>query len=153
MDCFVAFAPRNDVRTHLRVLAARYARVMPLNIHPQIRGRRECRALVRPQPRRVQNKKQAAVATVTPESPGIPRAMVLRLIARSPRGPGFFATVTRGCLRELDASVGASGPHDFAVRLRRLRQERHSASTASRPAFVTIARRPSIGTGWVERCR
>jgi hypothetical protein len=30
----------------------------------------------------------------------------------------------RNCFRRLDASVGASGPHDFAVRFLRLRQER-----------------------------
>ena len=47
--------------------------------------------------------------------------------------------------RQLDASVGASGPHDFAVR-----EQSHSsfdvaASTASRPASVTIAKRPSGG--------
>src|SRR5260370_24848637 len=35
------------------------------------------------------------VSQVTPESPGIPRAMVLRLITRSPRRPGFLATVAR----------------------------------------------------------
>ena len=34
--------------------------------------------------------------------------------------------------RELDASVGASGPHDFAVRVSAVRQ-RAAASTASRP--------------------
>ena len=40
---------------------------------------------MRPQPR-VQNKKHTSiVTTVTPVSPGIPRAMVLRLISRSPR--------------------------------------------------------------------
>jgi hypothetical protein len=48
---------------------------------------------------------------------------------------------------KLDASVGASGPHDFAVRLKRVRLAAPSASTASRPAFVTIASRPSVGTG------
>jgi hypothetical protein len=68
--------------------------------------------------------------------------------------------------RKLDASVGASGPHDFAVRGRlrqRLRRAWYpsaealakagsapfvigaSASTASRPAAVTIACRPSVG--------
>jgi hypothetical protein len=45
--------------------------------------------------------------------------------------------------RELDASVGAPGPHGFNVR-----NERHSsfaaaASTASHRTFVTIASRPS----------
>jgi len=44
--------------------------------------------------------------------------------------------------RELDASVGASGPHDFAVRLKRPSSESASASTASRPAFVTLRNAP-----------
>ena len=66
--------------------------------------------------------------------------------------------------RELDASVGASGPHDFAVRSNRLssacsvsltdskepalrspRAQNAAASTASLPAFVTIMMRPSVG--------
>jgi hypothetical protein len=47
---------------------------------------------------------------------------------------------------KLDTSVGASGPHDFAVRRKqRPRQKRRLASTASRPAFVTIASRPCVG--------
>ncbi|MGZ3324124.1 MAG: hypothetical protein ACXU9C_24555, partial [Xanthobacteraceae bacterium] len=39
---------------------------------------------------------------------------------------GFFATVAPEKLasQELDASIGASGPHDFAVRIRRARQQR-----------------------------
>src|ERR1700753_4127309 len=36
--------------------------------------------------------------------------------------------------RQFDASLGASGPHDFAVRIGAVRY-RHLASTASRPAF------------------
>ena len=64
------------------------------------------------------------VSQVTPETPGIPRAMVLRLISCSPRRSGSFATVAPEKLasQELDASVEASGPHDFAVRLRATRQ-------------------------------
>src|SRR5437764_14166952 len=46
---------------------------------------------------------------------------------------------------KLDASVGASEPHDFAVRLTCCSSKAPSASTASRPAFVTIAIRPSVG--------
>src|SRR6202790_3447053 len=39
------------------------------------------------------------VSQVTPDSPGTPRAMVLRLISCSPRQPGFLATVAReSCL-------------------------------------------------------
>src|SRR5256885_3707537 len=51
----------------------------------------------------------------------------------------------RKYFRQLDASVGASEPHDFAVRLTCCSSAAPSASTASRPAFVTIAIRPSVG--------
>jgi hypothetical protein len=47
-------------------------------------------------------------------------------------------------LAKLDAGVEASGPHDFAVRFA-LFVISTSASIASRPAFVTIASRPSVG--------
>jgi hypothetical protein len=60
---------------------------------------------------------------------GLPCAMALRLISCSPRRPGFLATVANELLRRLDASVGASGPHDFAVRNTRLRQEASPGKT------------------------
>jgi len=76
---------------------------------------------------------------------GLPCAMVLRLTSCSPRWPGFLATVAREKLasRELSASVGAPGPHDFAVREKPRSSVVRSASTASHRAFVTIASRPS----------
>jgi len=76
------------------------------------------------------------------KSPGIPARNGLRLIPRSPE-------IGRCCLRRrrnvhrLDASLEASGPHGFAVRkLQALSSEAPLASTASRPALVTIAIRP-----------
>jgi hypothetical protein len=43
--------------------------------------------------------------------------MALRLIRDLLGVPGFLASVARGIItRELDPSVGGSGPHDFAVR-------------------------------------
>jgi hypothetical protein len=45
---------------------------------------------------------------------------------------------------KLDASVGASGPHDFAVRKVRARQSRHSRPSHPDPTFVTIAKRPFV---------
>jgi hypothetical protein len=59
----------------------------------------------------------------------------------------LFATVApeKFASQELDASVGASGPHDFAVRFLRHSSKAPPASTASRPASVTIASRPSVG--------
>jgi len=50
----------------------------------------------------------------------------LRLISRSPRGPGSFAPVVRRTVSyDLNTSVGVSGPHDFAVRFKRARLTRH----------------------------
>jgi hypothetical protein len=90
-------------------------------------------------------KHTSIVTTVTPFSPGIPRAMVLTVsFVLSP-------VIGLSCHRrqqvttcQLDASVEASGPHDFAVRLTCCSSKAPSASTASRPAFVTIASRPSV---------
>jgi hypothetical protein len=95
----------------------------------------------------VQNKKaHEQVTTGSPVSPSIPYAMVLTVsFALSP-------VIGLSCHRrladistKLDAGVEASGPHDFAVRLKRISSSALSASTASRPAFVTIAKRPSWG--------
>ncbi len=70
-------------------------------------------------------------ATGTPESPGIParngfnslyRALPgdRALLPPSPADLFCLSPVGPTQLRELDASVGASGPHDFAVRSNRL---------------------------------
>jgi hypothetical protein len=52
----------------------------------------------------------------------------------------------------LDASVEASGPHDFAVRDTRIRLVRCCVHRISRPTFVTIARRPSCGQETRGKC-
>ena len=81
------------------------------------RGRRECRVRASPMARQ-QIKKLAAVTTGSAGSSGIPCTMVLRLIARSPRGPGCLAPVAaRFVTARLGLSVGRPGPHAFAVRL------------------------------------
>src|SRR5260221_7542288 len=74
------------------------------------------------------------VSQVTPESPGIPRAMVYGLYRALPGEPGFLATVAPEKLasQELDTSVGASGPHDFAVHMQTLSSLAPPVSTASR---------------------
>ena len=51
--------------------------------------------------------------------------------------------------RKLDASVGASGPHDFTVRLSAARQAAPSASTASPAALMTLRNAPL----WHETAR
>ena len=70
----------------------------------------------------------------------------LRLIARSPRRSGFLVTVAGGKFsRQLDASVEASGPHDFAVRIRAVRQGHFHVHRIPHPTSVTTAKRPSCG--------
>jgi hypothetical protein len=61
----------------------------------------------------------------------------------------LFAPVTPEKLasQELDASVGASGPHVFAVRVSAIRQRRIRVHRIPRSTSVTIAKRPSRGGG------
>ena len=66
---------------------------------------------------RLQQKKQAAVTTGRVGSAGIPCAMVLRLIRALPGDRALLPPSFAGSSRDLDASVGASGPHAFAVRI------------------------------------
>jgi hypothetical protein len=55
----------------------------------------------------------------------------------------------RDTSRQLDASVGASGPHGFAVRVSRCSSFSASASTASRAALMTLRNAPL----WLETAR
>ena len=57
---------------------------------------------------------------------GIPCAMVLRLMACSPRSAGLVSLrrLAGSSLARLDASVGVPGPHDFAVHARLARPAR-----------------------------
>src|SRR6202165_3944087 len=65
------------------------------------------------------------VSQVTPESPGTPRAMVYGLFRALPGDRAFLPpSPAKVAFRELDASVGASGPHVFAVRFSAVRYRR-----------------------------
>jgi hypothetical protein len=96
-------------------------------------------------------KHTSVVTTVTPVSPGIPRAMVLRLISRSPRRSGLFVTV-----------VSRVFSQDLTPASRR---QNHTTSPSASsalvsgaacvhripcPTSVTIAKRPSVGAGRCE---
>ena len=75
---------------------------------------------MRPQPRvRNKIKHTSVVTTVTPESPGIPRAMVLTVSFVLSPVTMLVCHRRLRFTRQLDTSVGASGPHDFAVRVNR----------------------------------
>jgi len=85
------------------------------------------------------------VSQVTPVSTGIPRAMVLTASFVISPAIGLFCHRRRqrfSC--QLDASVEASGPHDFSVRKQTLSSEAPLASTASRPNVRDDGQRPSF---------
>ncbi len=89
---------------------------------------------------------------VQPRHPGIPCAMVLTVSFVLSLGTGLCCPHRPRDARhhrELDASVGAPGPHDFSVRVRSTfvaRGQRVHRSPA--PRFVTIGRSaPLAGTG------
>src|SRR3954447_23966116 len=142
---------------------------------PSKRGRRECRVRDAPAVSRAKSRKH------TRSSPQVHRSN-----RHSPRNgfnallrdlPGDRALLSPSSCEygwsapgradfasaRLDASVEASGPHDFTVRTSTVRPARlcsltgwtppcdhklradTAAATASRPALVTIAKRPSVG--------
>ena len=90
------------------------------------RGRREYRAPDAPAATCAMGRVEGTrVSQVTPESPGIPYAMVYGLLRALPGDRALLPPSPRAvsCAR-LDASVEASGPHDFAVRFSTVRQRR-----------------------------
>src|ERR1700730_16140036 len=82
-----------------------------------------------------------------PETSGIPHAMVLRLIRALPGDRALLPPSFAGKSRDLDASVGAPGPHALAVRISALVSRHQSVHRIPLPTSVTIAIRPSCGGG------
>src|SRR5438105_5485220 len=67
--------------------------------------------------------------------------------ALSPVNGSFATVVAQKNPPQLDASTAASGPHDFTVRVRRVRLSRHLRPPHPTARFVTIASRPSCRVG------
>ena len=175
MDCFVASLLAMTWETQLRNLAARCARVLLNHLARKSEGAGNAGCPMHPQPRvQVVVKHTSVVTTGTPGTPGIPRAMVLTAYFvlspatnsschRRRRIKGSSDPVGPTRLRRLDTSNGCQDhtASPYAVSIVRLRAVRRSrayqpalpspgspdaaASTASRPASVTIAIRPSVG--------
>jgi hypothetical protein len=113
----------------------------------EARGRRECRVQAAPMARQ-QQKKLAAVTTGSARSSGIPCAMVLTLITRSPWGPGFLAPIIGEIIsRQLGISVGMPGPHAFAVRISAVRPHESSCAPPKRPSQPRL----TFADDWPQR--
>jgi hypothetical protein len=139
-------APRNDVG-HTFAISPRVRASFAVNIPPsKIRGRRECRALDAPAASRVEKNTRVSHHGHTGITRHSPRNGFNGFLRALPGESGFLVTVASGvAATNLNAGVEASGPHDFAVRKHAHLSEAPPASTASRPTFVTIAKRPSEG--------
>ena len=112
------------------------------------RGRRECRAPGAPALAcAMVELVSTRVSQVTPKTPGIPHAMVYGLLralpgdrALLPPSPADHSANLTPASRRQDHTTLPSASAPFV--------KGASTSTASRPASVTIASRPSCGTGW-----
>jgi len=105
-------------------ICARFGLLVPPS---PIRGRRECRMPDAPAASCALwvVSMHTSIHSESPESPGIPRAMVYGLYRALPGDRLSCHRRRRSCLHRLDTSVGVSGPHVFAVRLKHPRQEHH----------------------------
>jgi hypothetical protein len=128
-------------------------------------GSRESRVPVAPAAPCAKVESTRVLTTGSPESPGLPCAMALTVSFALSLVTGLFCHHRRRkFFRRLDASVGASGPHDFAVRVSTVRPRKEFALRCCRvhriphPTSVTIAIRPQAGRDsrvveviWVKR--
>jgi hypothetical protein len=92
------------------------------------------------------NKKQAASPQVQPNHPAFPARWLYGFLRALPGDHAWLppSPARRGKrLHDLDACIGASGPHDFSVRDLDDRLTRGRVHRIPQPTFVTIAKRPS----------
>jgi hypothetical protein len=137
-------------RIRLRDLAACFARVLletsrPLNNEGAGNAGRPMRPIAACAMIVVE---RTRVSQVTPESPGIPRAMVYGLYRALPGEPGFLATVASG-IASADLTP-ASGCQDHTSLPSASCALVFGATCVHRippPTSVTIAKRPSRGGG------
>jgi hypothetical protein len=134
-------------QTHLRILATQNARVMPESSAPE-------RAWGMPGARCTRSRACSVGSTRVSHhgctgEPGIPaRDGVNGLFRALPGDRALLSPSPRAVFcAKLDASVEASGPHDFAVRITRHSSKAHQRPPHPVPTSVTIAKRPSSGTG------
>src|SRR5580704_12835139 len=145
VDCFVAYAPRNDVDTGPRSHSANAPGffMFPLALQPEGAGKPGARC-TRSLACKIK-KHTSIVTTVTPDSPDIPRAMVLTSYRVLSPVTGLFVTVASGIASASLTPAPGCQDHTPWPSANAPLVNAASTSTASRPASVTIANRPSVG--------
>ncbi len=146
--------PPSRTMTNMIVLATHCARVLQIRLPPKRK-----RAQGRPGARctrglmcQMHTAKSAHEHTGSAEAvrPSLRNGFTAYFVL-SPARPGLLVTVApkrREPLRNLTPTIGASGPHDFAVRITRRSSKAHQRPSLPAPTSVTMANAPSLGTGW-----
>jgi hypothetical protein len=119
---------------------------------PKGRGRREDRVRAAPAVSRARvDKKRTRAYRFSGSSPAFPAQWFYGLYRAL---PGETWLVCHRRPRDakhhtnLTPAIGASGPHDFAVRVTRCSSKAHPRPPLPAPTSVTMANAPSLGTGW-----
>jgi hypothetical protein len=149
-------APRNDVGAHPRDLAACFARGLAGSFRPPFRGRRECRAPDAPDSRVCEGRKRKAHALVRSHRnhPAFPAQWFYGLFRALPGDRAFLPPSFRGnCVPPNLMPASGHQDHTTSPSASAPFVKGASTSTASRPASVTIASRPSCrgGTGRIRK--
>jgi len=137
---------RNDVETcaaRLRDLAARCARALRRSPSSERRGRRESRVRAAPAVSCAEvEKKRTRAYRSSGGNPAFPARWFTAYSALSSVTGLSCHRRQRNRFHQLDASVGASGPHGFAVRIRCSRRVHRQRPPHPAPTFVTMANAP-----------
>jgi len=148
LDCFAGARNDGSLRCTISFSQRRRVRVLQNNVPLKNRGRRECRVL-QPTPTASRANERSTRAVVTTDESritGIPCAMVLRFPSRSPRRPGFVASVV-GAMQSILAYLTPAlvcQDHTTSPSARNItRQSMCRVHRIPRPTLVTIAKRPS----------
>ncbi len=147
MDCIAACAPRSDGQICLRDLAACFARGLACWFRPLWKeGAGNAGRPMRPIAAcAMSSEMRTRVSQVTPESPGIPHAMALRLMSYPPRRSAFLPpSLPRSLL--LKNLTPASRRQDHTIlpsAEKRSRLQRSPRPPHPAPRFVTLRNAPA----------
>jgi hypothetical protein len=151
VDGLFGFIKQRCLQTQLGILATAFARVLQIHLPSKNRGRREDRVRAAPAVSCAKAVKNAHEHTGSAEAvrPSLRNGFTTYIVL-SPARPGLLVTVTpkkRELLGDLTPAIGASGPHDFAVRFTRCSSKAHPRPPLPAPTSVTMANVPSSRDG------
>src|ERR1700761_4785672 len=139
-------SPSRGGWAHFRLPATHCARVVLAVPPKKSRGRRKRRVRGAPVVPREVLVARGVVTTGSPQHSASPARWCYGLLRALPGDRAFLPpSPSKRLLRELDASVGASGPHDFAVRACVVRLSTRARPPHPVPTFVTMANAPRTG--------